>query len=161
MPGLQSPDSKCGMIEIVGRDRRPPRRRRPAAVCPCDLRSVKGEQAARRTRAHKQRGRGEVGTERKERDRELRMSEPEVDAEEARVERAAQLDATAEQPQKETEAEAEAAAEAETEKEAEVAGPQGAIGVELGTDKCVVAASSVRRAATAVLVRNEVSNEAT
>lgn len=89
------------------------------------------------------------------------MSEPEVDAEEARVERAAQLDATAEQPQKETEAEAEAAAEAETEKEAEVAGPQGAIGVELGTDKCVVAASSVRRAATAVLVRNEVSNEAT
>ena len=45
--------------------------------------------------------------------------------------------------------------------EAAVAGPQGAIGVELGTDKCVVAASSVRRAATAVLVRNDVSNEST
>lgn len=41
------------------------------------------------------------------------------------------------------------------------AGPQGSIGIELGTDKMVVAASCVRRAATAVLVRNDVSNEAT
>ena len=39
--------------------------------------------------------------------------------------------------------------------------PQGSIGIEIGAEKCVCAASCVRRAATAVLVRNEVSNEAT
>ena len=51
--------------------------------------------------------------------------------------------------------------EAEAEPEPAATGPQGSIGIELGTDKCVVAASSVRRAATAILVRNDVSNEAT
>eukprot|EP01049_Picozoa_sp_SAG25_P011732 SAG25_NODE_1477_length_2945_cov_4.584428_1_plen_536_part_00 len=37
----------------------------------------------------------------------------------------------------------------------------GAIGIDVGAEKCVTAASSVRRAATAVLVRNDLSNEAT
>ena len=61
---------------------------------------------------------------------------------------------------------AEAAVEPESQPEAApedapVASVQGSIGIEIGGEKCVTAASCVRRAATAVLVRNEVSNEAT
>ncbi len=93
---------------------------------------------------------------------------PGVEAESAREERVEALQDPA--PDTGDDDSAAAAAAEEEEKEGEeqgagdaaaAAGPQGAIGVELGTDKCVVAASCVRRAATAVLVRNDVSNEAT
>jgi hypothetical protein len=94
-----------------------------------------------------------------------------ADAEAAanREERAEKLDAAAEEPRPMTPGEPaaepaaadEPAAEQAAEPAAAAVGPQGSIGIELGTDKCVVAASSVRRAATAVLVRNDVSNEAT
>ena len=81
----------------------------------------------------------------------------------AREERADKMDADAVPmtPREDEPAAAAADADDVAPPEPAAVGPQGSIGIELGTDKMVVAASCVRRAATAVLVRNDVSNEAT